>query len=680
MRKYYIVLRSCIFYAFLPQLIYIFFLSFPFLYIVDDPWGSTTGLPPGSSEMDYSLETKYEGHYYSLNKNPYRLYTPEFRRISDHTFPNDTTRGYMMFVDPGVGDYGTVLYQTEIPDLCNEMELSFSAWFISVNTLNPANGNVKSPKIELQIVNKNDTTDIYTNTDILEIPYMEDWKQLGFQFKLPADAENVLFRIINREPSKAGNDWAMDDVTIRFCSPPVTTPFSIFPDSIDECENSPFTLAGYYTDDGTFGDDISYRWEYSSTGDILNSAGWTVVSGSQGTSATGEVVSVFTIDSFSLNHAGYYRLVVGKTENIDSWPCRAASDVIHLTLKKQPDAGSIRALSTICTGAKISMNNTVSGGVWTSSDSNIASVNSSGEVTGISEGQVTITYTVTQNGCTNSATGIVIVGESAVIWTPEANADGTNEQKQDWNIEANAASDSLKRERCYMLSSPLRNVVTGDLSFDGFPLTFLMKFGPVEKDNTNYEVGNWTTPYTSLVEPVGNSTDGFAFYMYGYNPSGSEAYNKGCTEFGSYNDLNDLTYLSARTDLDYGIQETNGILELPFFEDEANMYADRTQEYSSSDRKSTFYAINDGVNNPENFNKLTGTSVTLSRDANNGNYRFIPETANGNTWTFQTTVYHSGSGLGGDDEFLVGNPYMSSIDMAAFLNDNASTILPQYRI
>ena len=259
------------------------------------------------------------------------------------------------------------------------------------------------------------------------------------------------------------------------------------------------------------------------------------------------------------------------------------------------------------------------------------------------------------------------------------------------HFSAAVSADPLARERWYMLSSPLRGVVTGDLGFGGFPLTFLMKFGPVFKDR-QYEVGQWTTPYNSMTEYVSTNytgqyipTGGFAFYIYGWgNTSGNG--NDGCYETCAFNNpsMNDLIYLpSTRNGEYYGLNETNGILELPFFADSTALYAHRTQVYNNpTSNTSTFFYINDGKRESANFNKLLGTSESVPREGHNGNYRFAPEyDSNGNgDWIFQNPINHPGTGLGGDDEFLVGNPYMSSIDMVKFLNDNTATIEPQFRI
>ncbi|MCL1934625.1 MAG: IgGFc-binding protein [Candidatus Azobacteroides sp.] len=360
------------------------------------------------------------------------------------------------------------------------------------------------------------------------------------------------------------------------------------------------------------------------------------------------------------------------------------------------------------------------------------------------------------------------VGGSPVIWTPEANTGGTNEQKQNWNIRANwtpalvptschtvyipgnsthypkltgqvachdiyfihgaelgrpdllaykkahvqlnfdlkqsaqqkkndkdlilkgtntwdrmrfsadASAGPLSRERWHMLSSPLQGVVTGDLSFGGFPLTFLMKFGPVEKDGTNYSVGKWTTTYTSLIEPVTtNPTDGFAFYMYGYGINGN---NTGCEESGSFGRLNESNYFPNRSGKDYGIKETNGILELPFFKDSTLLYSHRTQVYNPASNTSVFYSVNDGKNNSADFNKLMETNVSVTRKADNGNYRFAPEKDEAGSRKFQKIIHHPVNNLKDGDEFLAGNPYMSSIDMVRFLEDNVSSVDPSFRI
>ena len=244
---------------------------------------------------------------------------------------------------------------------------------------------------------------------------------------------------------------------------------------------------------------------------------------------------------------------------------------------------------------------------------------------------------------------------------------------------AAVSADPLKRERWYMLSSPLKDVVTGDLGFGGFPLTFLMKFDPLEKDNGDYPVGNWTTPYNSMVEDVAtNSTDGFAFYMFGAgNKTGDDA---GCEESGYFGKQNELDYLPDEwSGINYGLEKANGILELPFFADSTNIYAHRTQVYNTLSNKSIFFYID---SDESRLNFLTGKSDSIIRKSNDGNYRFAPEyyDSGSGDWIFKNQINHPIDGLIDGVEFLVGNPYMSSIDMVAFFNDNVNSVESEYKI
>jgi len=243
----------------------------------------------------------------------------------------------------------------------------------------------------------------------------------------------------------------------------------------------------------------------------------------------------------------------------------------------------------------------------------------------------------------------------------------------------------IERERWYMLSSPLREVVTGDLGFGGFPLTFLKKFGPVVKDNQNYSVGTWTTSYNTMIEPIAsNPTDGFAFYMYGYGMSGN---NDGSEETGIYGSqsnsfgktLNDLVYLpNVRSGETYGIGKTNGILELPSFADSTKLYAHRTQVYNNNSGTSSFYYVSDGVFDPTDFNMVKNIEEEAERD--NINYRFSPDTLINNAWVFRNPLYHPVDGLIDMDVFLAGNPYMSSINIIELCRNNESSIYPEFKI
>ena len=68
--------------------------------------------------------------------------------------------------------------------------------------------------------------------------------------------------------------------------------------------------------------------------------------------------------------------------------------------------------STLCLGGTITATSTTAGGTWTITNPSIATINSSGVVTGVSAGTTSIVYTVTSGGCSNSVTiGITVLAQ-----------------------------------------------------------------------------------------------------------------------------------------------------------------------------------------------------------------------------------------------------------------------------
>jgi gliding motility-associated-like protein len=71
--------------------------------------------------------------------------------------------------------------------------------------------------------------------------------------------------------------------------------------------------------------------------------------------------------------------------------------------------------NTVCTGNSILLSNPVPGGSWTSSNTNIATIDVNGLVTGIAPGQTVITYTQNTNGCIAFATKTITVSPFPVV-------------------------------------------------------------------------------------------------------------------------------------------------------------------------------------------------------------------------------------------------------------------------
>ena len=102
-------------------------------------------------------------------------------------------------------------------------------------------------------------------------------------------------------------------------------------------------------------------------------------------------------------------IVTGNSAGVDTITytytniCGSANTMLTITVNPVPSAGTISGVTTVCTNAPVALSSTVSGGVWTSSNSSIAAVDTTGNVTGVAIGHVHIHYTVTTVCGSNTA-------------------------------------------------------------------------------------------------------------------------------------------------------------------------------------------------------------------------------------------------------------------------------------
>ena len=88
----------------------------------------------------------------------------------------------------------------------------------------------------------------------------------------------------------------------------------------------------------------------------------------------------------------------------------------NITVNIGPVIAATAGPTIVCANSTITLTNTTPNGVWTSSDNNKASVDANGLVTGLSAGDVVITYTVTSGaGCPSLANYTVNVKQTAAI-------------------------------------------------------------------------------------------------------------------------------------------------------------------------------------------------------------------------------------------------------------------------
>lgn len=94
--------------------------------------------------------------------------------------------------------------------------------------------------------------------------------------------------------------------------------------------------------------------------------------------------------------------------------CGTAVATQIVTVNPLPSAGTITGTTTVGVGTTITISNAIAGGIWSSTNTEIATVGSTGVVAGVATGTATISYTVAVSSCSASATQVVTVVSLAI--------------------------------------------------------------------------------------------------------------------------------------------------------------------------------------------------------------------------------------------------------------------------
>ncbi len=97
--------------------------------------------------------------------------------------------------------------------------------------------------------------------------------------------------------------------------------------------------------------------------------------------------------------------------------CGTAMAVFTVTIGSTATAGTISGPTAVCAGSTVTLSDATGGGTWSSSNTSVATVGSTGVVTGVSAGTATISYMVSGSCGTATATYAMTVGLSAVAGT-----------------------------------------------------------------------------------------------------------------------------------------------------------------------------------------------------------------------------------------------------------------------
>jgi hypothetical protein len=152
-----------------------------------------------------------------------------------------------------------------------------------------------------------------------------------------------------------------------------------------------------------------------------------IITGSGFTGTTGVTFNGVAAQSFVVNTASQITAVIaasGATGNIVVTKVSGfGTSLTTYVVKTAPVVPAISGGTVVCADATLSLSNIVNGGTWNSSDTSIASIDVNGLVTpnttGLT-GTTTITYSVTNAGCTTAVTTVVTVNQPVVITSSTA--------------------------------------------------------------------------------------------------------------------------------------------------------------------------------------------------------------------------------------------------------------------
>lgn len=219
---------------------------------------------------------------------------------------------------------------------------------------------------------------------------------------IPSTASNGVYTGTITVTNGNGCTSLPKNFTVKVTARPKISDFSI--SAADGCEGSGATITVNSTTlvNGTYTIVYDLSGANTSTGNTATM----VFSGS-----TGNFIASAATNTGSTNITVTEVSLVG----CSSFP--SSGNTATFNINAIPSVAAIAGPNNVCIGNTITLTDATSGGTWSSSDGSIATINSSGVVTGVSAGTVDITYTTAPNanGCTNSATKTITVNPLPTI-------------------------------------------------------------------------------------------------------------------------------------------------------------------------------------------------------------------------------------------------------------------------
>jgi gliding motility-associated-like protein len=304
-------------------------------------------LPFGTTNYIYIPgDCPKDGYYTIANSTSGCFGNTWFNLMQDHT-PNDVN-GYMMLINASYdpGDF----YVDTVKGLCASTTYEFASWILNLNTGTACNGNPILANVTFSIETTTGTILQQYSTGNIPTSISPTWRQYGFYFSTPVNANSVVIRMRNNAPGGCGNDLALDDITFRPCGPLITVFTTNGQTSTNICDTyknnillSSSVSSGY--------NNTQYQWQ------TFNNGNWQDISG-----ATDNTYVRLPTPAGSYQ----YRVVVAQGNNIQLSACRVASNTFNIGVEPKP-AINIQTNGAACIGdlLEVTTNSVAKQFLWT---------------------------------------------------------------------------------------------------------------------------------------------------------------------------------------------------------------------------------------------------------------------------------------------------------------------------
>ena len=289
-----------------------------------------------------------DGFYSVVNRTSACFSNSWHSLSSDHT---GNTNGYFMLVNASIQP--SAFYVDTVDALCNNTLYEFAAWIMNVIRTSGCGSNPIQPNLTFNIERTNGTVLKTYNTGDIGTAASPQWKQYGFFFSTPADANRIVLRITNNAQGGCGNDLALDDITFRPCGPTVTAAVNSGGKLVEVCEGT--TRQVTFTTEVSAGyTDPHYQWQLQQS-----DGSWKDIPAANSTNLVQDITSSTPAGEYK------YRLAVSKTENLGMSACSINSDVLTIKVNANPQV-KIENVPVLCGGEALTLS--ASGGTqyaWT---------------------------------------------------------------------------------------------------------------------------------------------------------------------------------------------------------------------------------------------------------------------------------------------------------------------------